>query len=75
QVQGGIVTFTIDGPDLTEVKDALAEQTINVTISRTLSTRLDMEDRNLTEVIRASVHYYNSEDEVARFCSAIEALA
>jgi selenocysteine lyase/cysteine desulfurase len=75
EVKGGIVTFTIDGPDLAEVQAALALQSINVTVSRTTSTRLDMEDRGLDAVIRASVHYYNSDDEVARFCAAIEALA
>lgn len=75
EVQGGIVTFTIDGRDLMDVKAALADQSINVTVSRTPSTRLDMEDRGLAQVVRASVHYYNSEDEVARFCAAIEAQA
>lgn len=74
-VQGGIVTFTIDGRDLSDVKAALAAQAINVTVSRTPSTRLDMEDRGLTQIVRASVHYYNSEDEVARFCAAIDAQA
>jgi len=74
-VQGGIVTFTIDGAELNAVKAALAAQAMNVTVSGTTSTRLDMEDRGLTQVVRASVHYYNSEGEVTRFCSAIEALA
>jgi cysteine desulfurase / selenocysteine lyase len=75
EVQGGIVTFTIDGRDLTDVKAALAKQAMNVTVSQTPSTRLDMEDRGLTQVVRASVHYYNSEHEVVRFSSAIESLA
>jgi len=75
EVQGGIVTFTIENRDLNAVKEALASQAINVTVSRTPSTRLDMEDRGLSQIIRASVHYYNSEDEVARFCAAIEARA
>jgi cysteine desulfurase/selenocysteine lyase len=75
EVKGGIVTFTIDDRDLEAVKDALAEQAINVTVSRTPSTRMDMEDRGLQQVVRASVHYYNSEGEVERFCAAIEALA
>ncbi|MDQ3547833.1 MAG: aminotransferase class V-fold PLP-dependent enzyme [Chloroflexota bacterium] len=75
EVQGGIVTFTIEGRDLNAVKEALAAQAINVTVSRTSSTRLDMEDRGLSHIVRASVHYYNSEDEVARFCAAIEAQA
>jgi selenocysteine lyase/cysteine desulfurase len=75
EVQGGIVTFTIDGRDLLDIKAALAAQAINVTVSRTPSTRLDMEDRGLSQVVRASVHYYNSEDEVSRFCAAIQAQA
>ena len=33
---------------------------------------LDMDARKLTSVVRASVHYYNTEEEVARFCKEIE---
>ena len=32
---------------------------------------LDMDDRGLRELVRASVHYYNSEDEVQRFFAAL----
>lgn len=74
EVQCGIVTFTIDGHALPEVKAALSRQAINVSINQARSTLLDMEDRGLTQMIRASVHYYNSEAEVDRFCAAIEAL-
>lgn len=73
-VQCGIVTFTVEGREPAEIKQALALQKINVTVSSRSSTLLDMDARGLTSVVRASVHYYNSEDEIARFCQAIEEL-
>ena len=42
--------------------------------SAVTSTRFDMEARGLREVVRASVHYYNSDEEIARFCAAVAAL-
>lgn len=67
----GIVTFTIEGHPAGDVRRQLAERKINVSISTVGSTRLDMEERGLPEVVRASVHYYNSESEVERFGEAI----
>jgi selenocysteine lyase/cysteine desulfurase len=71
--QCGIVTFTIDGISAQAVKQALADQSMNVTVSTVASTRFDMEARGLNEVVRASVHYYNDEAEIARFCAAVRA--
>ncbi|MEM7114503.1 MAG: aminotransferase class V-fold PLP-dependent enzyme [Chloroflexota bacterium] len=73
-VKGGIVTFTVDGVAAETIKEGLATQKINVTTSTVFSTRLDMEARNLDMLVRASVHYYNSEEEIVRFCEAIEGL-
>jgi selenocysteine lyase/cysteine desulfurase len=67
----GIVTFTADGKGALEVQRALAGRAINVTISTVASTRFDMETRGLSEVVRASVHYYNDEAEIDRFCEAV----
>ena len=70
----GIVSFTMDGCEAASVKARLAEQRINVSTSPASSTLLDMRARGLESVVRASVHYYNTEAEVARFCQAVAAL-
>ena len=69
----GIVTFSADGHAAADIQRALANKKINVTTSSIFSTRLDMEARQLPELVRASVHYYNSEDELERFCSVLSA--
>jgi selenocysteine lyase/cysteine desulfurase len=66
-----IVTFTKKGRDPEKIKHSLAEQGINVTVTTTTSTRLDMDARGLTSMVRASVHYYNTEEEIAKFCKAL----
>lgn len=72
--QCGIVTFTVDGVPADEVQRRLTTQAMNVTVSSAASTRFDMEARGLAEVVRASVHYYNDEDEIARFCAVVRAV-
>lgn len=71
----GIVTFSVDNVPPDVIKQRLAAQGTNVTTSGVSSTRLDMEQRGLHEVVRASVHYYNTEAEVERFCEQIARLA
>ncbi|MEV6041657.1 aminotransferase class V-fold PLP-dependent enzyme [Nonomuraea sp. NPDC052116] len=68
----GIVTFTLDGEPAEQIKGRLAGRSINVSVSRAPSTLLDMTDRGLPSVVRASVHYYNTEEEMDRL---IEELA
>lgn len=74
-IKCGIVTFTVDGIAADEVKAALSTRRINVSVSRPGSTLLDALARDLPPVVRASVHYYNSEDEIGRFLSAAAAIA
>jgi cysteine desulfurase/selenocysteine lyase len=71
-IQCGIVTFTIEDKEPEAIQQELSDQHINVSVSVVESTRLDMEARGLTSMVRASVHYYNSEEEVERFCEQIE---
>jgi len=71
----GIVTFTLSGTEAEAVKAALAAQRINVSTTTVNGTRIDMEQRGLAAMTRASVHYYNSEDEIARAAEAVAALS
>jgi selenocysteine lyase/cysteine desulfurase len=71
----GIVTFNVNGVSADDVQMSLAEMGINVTVSLEESSRLDLGSRQLPEIVRASVHYYNSEDEIERFCDAVSSLA
>jgi cysteine desulfurase / selenocysteine lyase len=75
QVQSGIVTFTVDGTSANDIKQIMLAQQINVSTTTRFSTRLDMESRGLDEMVRSSVHYYNSEEEVMRFCTAVSQLS
>jgi selenocysteine lyase/cysteine desulfurase len=70
----GIVTFTVEGRAAEEVSRKLSGEHINTSVSPASSTLLDMQDRSLDDLVRASVHYYNTEKEVTRLCEAIERL-
>jgi cysteine desulfurase/selenocysteine lyase len=71
RVRSGIVTFTCQGHAAGEVMQRLKEQGIAVRVSERSSTRIDMERRGLEELVRASVHYYNTEEEIERLCEAV----
>lgn len=73
-VKGGIVTFTLDGLTPQDIKTRLGEQSINVSVSGATSAQLDMPQRGLTTIVRASAHYYNTEEEVDRLCNVVSDL-
>ncbi|MFK0090259.1 aminotransferase class V-fold PLP-dependent enzyme [Pseudomonas sp. NPDC090755] len=72
-VKSGIVTFTHQGSSAAQVQQWLAAQgkRINVTTSTFRSTLLDMQERNLLEVSRASLHAYNTEAEIDAMITAL----
>lgn len=67
----GIVTFTKEGEAPDGIKRRLAEHKINVSVSRARYATLDLGKRGLAAVVRASVHYYNTSDEIGRFCDVL----
>jgi cysteine desulfurase/selenocysteine lyase len=71
RIRCGIVTFTCEGYPATEVMQHLQANGIAVRITERSATRIDMEKRGLEEMVRASVHYYNTESEIERLCEAV----
>ena len=69
-----IVTFTVDGVPARAVQRRLAESGVNTSVSVASSARLDLPRRGLSELVRASVHYYNTDDELDRLVNALPGL-
>jgi selenocysteine lyase/cysteine desulfurase len=69
--QCGIVTFAIDGTDAHAIQHRLRTDGINVSVSTPASTLLDAKARDLPKLVRASVHYYNTDTEVERFVATL----
>jgi len=67
----GIVTFTVDGEAPRALRDRLRRDDIHVSVSSASSTRLDMDDRGLSQLVRASVHALTTDDELERFVRAV----
>ncbi|MFW2383744.1 MAG: aminotransferase class V-fold PLP-dependent enzyme [Acidimicrobiales bacterium] len=72
--RSAIVTFTVEGWNAREVQLSLRRQGINVSTSSEGSARLDFPDRGLHQIVRSSVHYFNTADEVDALVSAIDAM-
>ncbi len=74
QSRCGIVTFTHDQTPAQTIFERMRDQQINVRVTPTFGALIDTEQRNLPEMVRASVHYYNTEEELARFTEAMRSL-
>jgi cysteine desulfurase / selenocysteine lyase len=74
-VRCGIVTFAVAGVPAELMKETLAREQINVTVSATSSAVIDARERGLPDLVRASVHYFNTEDELERAVNCVRAAA
>jgi cysteine desulfurase / selenocysteine lyase len=66
-----IVTFQKQGETPTDIVSRLRQRGINVSVIDALSAQLDFSERGLDQLVRASVHYFNTEDEIGRFAEAV----
>jgi len=67
----GIVTFTLGDRDLGALTQELQEKGINVSVVPPGSALLDSEARDLPPLMRASLHIYNTHDEIDALISAL----
>lgn len=72
--QCGIVTFSVAGLDGAAVKSKLKERGINVSLAKAISTLIYMNKNHLEGIVRASVHYYNTEEEIEALCVALKSI-
>ncbi|MDF2187897.1 aminotransferase class V-fold PLP-dependent enzyme [Paraflavitalea sp. CAU 1676] len=70
----GIVTFSMSGISAAEIRTALAAKNINVNIGFAKSTLYYMNRKGLDGIVRASVHYYNTEEEIELVCRELSTL-
>jgi selenocysteine lyase/cysteine desulfurase len=70
----GIVTFAVDGVDAEAALQTLRAQRINVSVSPGTYARLDLARRGIESLVRASVHYYNDDEELERLVDAVARL-
>jgi len=73
-VRGGIVSFAVRGAPAATITKMLRAASINVHVSPARGTLLDMRARGLHELVRASVHYFNTEDELDRLAGELARL-
>jgi selenocysteine lyase/cysteine desulfurase len=70
----GLVTFTTETHPPAAVAKELHRESINVSVSSASFARWDFDPRGLEAVVRASPHYYNTEDEVDSLVAAVRLL-
>ncbi len=74
QRQCAIVTFDLDGVAATTAQTALCNANINVSLTRAQSSQFDLGARGLDQLVRASVHYFNTDDEIDALIAVVRGL-
>jgi cysteine desulfurase / selenocysteine lyase len=70
----GTVAISVLGREAAAVRAELSRAGINTWVCLANSACVDMQTRGIDSLLRVSVHYYNSADELAQLCTVLESL-
>lgn len=70
----GIVTFNHERMGADRVRSELGQRNINVHVIRARFAMLDLPLRGIDDLVRASVHYFNTEEEIDAFIDALQSI-
>ncbi|OKJ09116.1 aminotransferase class V-fold PLP-dependent enzyme [Kitasatospora sp. CB01950] len=73
-VRSGIVTFTKEGRDAQHLVDGLRAAEVSTSLSRPSGAKFDDRSQKPAEVVRASAHYYNTDEEIDRLLDVVAKL-
>jgi selenocysteine lyase/cysteine desulfurase len=73
--QCGIVSFTVAGRSAADVQQGLRAAAINTSIAAGNLAQYDLVPRGVTDMVRASVHYYNTVEELDRMIAETTRIA
>jgi len=68
----GIVTFSVAGVEAVEIETYLRENGILVSVSSPASTLIDANRRQLPNLVRSGVHYFNTEAELEALVATVQ---
>jgi selenocysteine lyase/cysteine desulfurase len=71
-IKSGIVTFSSMRVSAEKIFTALKADNMNVSICKKKYDQLNTMQRNLDHIVRASLHYYNTEEEINQFYQCIK---
>ena len=68
----GIVTFRTEQADAGTIKKKLHDDRINVTVADGSGSLVSFQQRGITQAVRASVHYFNTDQEIDYFLDSLK---
>lgn len=75
RVRSGIVTFAVEGVASIDMVSVLRAGGVNTSAPHRSAAQLDLGARGLTNIVRAGVHYFNTDNELDRMLEIVQASA